>query len=163
MAGPTILLAVVKLLDKLFKYKPPQFLTSMREKAAEYRKAVAAEHQAAPAAAAPGMPAGAPEAPEETAKAGDSAGEPDETAEETAKPAEEAASRYFIGDVVRLSNNVGMKYKGAEAIVTKVTAKQVKVDVITGDYQHQGKTFPASQCTLVLPSNLRDEFGRAGG
>ena len=54
LAGGTILLAVVKLLDKLFKFRVPEFLSAMREKAVGYKKVPAADNLPAPTAAAPG-------------------------------------------------------------------------------------------------------------
>ena len=160
LAGGTLLLAVVKLLDKLFKFRVPEFLSAMREKAAGYKKAPAADNLPAPTAAAPGGSAPSPVGAAE--KAGDSEIEAEESGDERPTLATETGemdgTRYFVGDVVRLSCNVGVKYKRAEAIVTRVTRKLVKVDVVTGSHQHKNRTFPAKECTLVRPSTLRESF-----
>ena len=169
LGGGAVLPTLVKLLDKLFKFTRPEFLCALRDKLFQFKKA------AAPAQM-PGMTAAPPdgtdargdgtdasgEALKNAEKAAESSSDQEDHTEERSKPppekGEEAASRFFVGDVIQLSRNVGVRYKNCQAIVTKVTARQVKVDVISGVFQHKGKTFHMKECTLVRPSKMREDL-----
>ena len=148
-------LTVSKALVRLFNGAPklPQWAADLKDRAAKIksqaRSAAEASKDSAAAAAAEAAPDSA------------SATETSPTATATvATAAPQPSPDFWVGDTVSLDMTVAKKCQGANAVVKKVTPKELHVEAmtITGN---MNKKVKKSQCTLVIPSPDRPKLAPA--
>jgi hypothetical protein len=154
--------SVIKVLNKVWPFKAPGWVTALRHKAAALRQ----ERQ--PVA---GSPAAA-EAPERAAPALDAANTPvaSEAADESASEMPEAVATtakvpgtsptYVVGDIVKLGSKVAKAVQGAEAQVVKESLKILTVKFLSGTQQGKTKQVRPDALTLLQPSSLRTSLAR---
>ena len=160
-------------LKRLWPYTCPQWVTCLRDLAAQKKAERKEKHTAAPtlentAAQAPGVPGyatasspGTPEASVETAAhAPGLAGSSTASVGSRLSASRVEADGLFVGDIVVLDNSVGKDFRGQEAQVLRVFPKSVKVTMLQGKGKAKTKNFDQNVCKVVQPSTLRQKTGR---
>ena len=156
---------------KLWPFNSPQWVQCLRDFAAQ-RKAERKEKQtAAPAlettacvspgvshaasAASPQTPEAAAQAPETQAQAAET--DASDAAPVTAIPKASRVlkDRLVVGDIVVLDNSVAKDFRGQEAEVLRVFAKNVKLTMLHGKGKGKHKNFDPKVCKVVRPSTFR--------
>ena len=137
--------ALSRILLKLWPFKYPTWVASIRDRVLEM-KALRAKAQT-------------PEKKASAAIAPDTASEPESAAVAPATaasaPAPPMLAKFVVGDIVRLGSKVGKGFTNEEAQVTNVHQKSVAVTLLTGQNKNQIKTSSYNHCLLIHPSTLR--------
>ena len=137
-----------KALGKLFTSKVPQWVTTLKDKAAKIKSQAKSSAEATPTKGS--GTASAADAPDSAAEASPTAASP--AAAQAAAPA--ALQDFYIGDTVLLDMTVQKKCQGANAVVKKITPKELHVEAMTCS-GNMNKKVKRTQCAVVIAGDLR--------